>query len=64
MIQQEKQVKKLELTTVRSVCVAEAKESRVVKMSKVNETLQHINTDLNYVGQDELNADENIINFQ
>lgn len=33
-------------------------------MSKVNETLQHINTDLNYVGQDELNADENIINFQ
>ena len=30
----------------------------------MNETLQHINTDLNYVGQDELNADENIINFQ
>ena len=36
----------------------------LVKMIKVNEVLQHINTDLNYVGQDELNADESIINFQ
>ena len=39
-------------------------DEELVRMSKVNETLQHINTDLNYVGQDELNADENIINFQ
>ena len=36
----------------------------LVKMSKVTETLQHINTDLNYVGQEKLNADESIINFQ
>ncbi len=39
-------------------------DEELVKMSKVNETLQHINTDLNYVGQEELNADESIINFQ
>ncbi len=39
-------------------------DEELVKMSKVNETLLHINTDLNYVGQDELNADESIINFQ
>ena len=39
-------------------------DEELVRMSKVNETLQHINTDPNYVGQDELNADENIINFQ
>lgn len=39
-------------------------DEELVKMSKVNEALQHINTDLNYVGQDELNADESIINFQ
>lgn len=39
-------------------------DEELVKMSKVNETLQHISTDLNYVGQDELNADESIINFQ
>lgn len=39
-------------------------DEELVRMSKVNETLQHINTDLNYVRQDELNADENIINFQ
>ena len=39
-------------------------DEELVKMSKVTETLQHINTDLNYVGQEELDADENIINFQ
>ena len=39
-------------------------DEELVKMSKVTETLQHINTDLNYVGQEELNADESIINFQ
>lgn len=33
-------------------------------MSKVNEVLQHITTDLTYVSQDALNADENIVNFQ
>lgn len=31
-------------------------DEELVRMSKVNETLQHITTDLNYVGQDELNA--------
>ncbi|MCD8009053.1 MAG: phage/plasmid primase, P4 family [Clostridiales bacterium] len=39
-------------------------DEELVRMSKVNETLQHITTDLNYVGQDELNANENLINFQ
>ena len=39
-------------------------DGELVRMSKVNETLQHITTDLNYVGQDELNANENLINFQ
>lgn len=33
-------------------------------MSKVNEVLQHITTDLTYVSQDDLNTDEDIINFQ
>lgn len=33
-------------------------------MSKVNEVLLHITTDLTYVSQDSLNADEDIINFQ
>ncbi len=33
-------------------------------MSKVNEVLQHITTDLNYVCQDELDANENLINFR
>ncbi len=36
----------------------------LVKMSKVNEVLQMINTDLDYVTQDQLDADESIINFQ
>ena len=35
----------------------------LVKMSKVTEALQHITTDLNYVSQDELDANENLINF-
>ncbi len=39
-------------------------DEELVRMSKVNETLQHITTDLNYVGQDELNANESLINFQ
>ena len=39
-------------------------DEEMVKMSKVNETLQHITTDLNYVGQDELDANENLINFK
>lgn len=33
-------------------------------MSTVNEALQHTLTDLNYIRQDELDADEGIINFQ
>ena len=39
-------------------------DEELVKMSKVNEALQHITTDLNYVGQDELDANENLINFK
>ena len=36
-------------------------DEELVKMSKVNEVLQHITTDLTYVSQDDLNADEDII---
>ena len=39
-------------------------DEELVSMRKVSETLQHINTDLNYISQDDLNADETIINFQ
>ncbi|MCD7723958.1 MAG: phage/plasmid primase, P4 family [Clostridiales bacterium] len=39
-------------------------DEELVKMSKVNETFQHITSDLNYVSQDELNADETLINFK
>lgn len=39
-------------------------DEELVKMGKVNEALQHIITDLDYIGQDELNADETIINFK
>ena len=39
-------------------------DEEMVKMSKVNEVLQHITTDLNYVGQNELDANENLINFK
>ena len=39
-------------------------DEELVSMWKVSETLQHISTDLNYIGQDELNADEAIINFE
>lgn len=39
-------------------------DEELVNMSKVNQALQHITTDLNYVGQDALNANENLINFQ
>ena len=35
----------------------------LVKMCQVSETLHHLNTDLNYVRQDELNANESLINF-
>lgn len=37
-------------------------DETLVKMSTVNEVFQLITTDLNYVSQDELNADENLIN--
>ena len=39
-------------------------DEELVKMSQVTETLQHILTDLTYVSQDELNADETLINFK
>jgi len=39
-------------------------DEELVKMGQVTEALNHIVTDLNYVGQDELNADENVINFE
>lgn len=39
-------------------------DEEMVKMSKVNEALQHITTDLNYVGQDELDDNEHLINFK
>lgn len=38
--------------------------AELVKIGQVNETYQHITTDLSYVGQDELNSDEAIINFK
>lgn len=38
-------------------------DEELVKMGKVSETLQHITTDLNYVTQEELNANEDLINF-
>lgn len=39
-------------------------DEELVSMGKVSEALSHINTDLNYVAMDELNAREDIINFQ
>ena len=39
-------------------------DEEMVKMSKITETMQHITSDLNYLGQDDLNADESVINFQ
>lgn len=39
-------------------------DEELVKMSKVNEAYQHIVTDLSYIGQDDLNADEDIISFR
>lgn len=44
-------------------CIADYDEE-LVKMSKVAEALQHITTDLNYVSQDKLDTDENLINFK
>ena len=44
-------------------CIADYDEE-LVKMSKVAEALQHITTDLNYVSQEKLDADENLINFK
>lgn len=38
-------------------------DEELVIMGKVSETLQHISTDLNYVSQEELNANEDLINF-
>lgn len=38
-------------------------DEELVSMGKVNESYNQITTDLNYVSQDTLNADESIINF-
>ena len=38
-------------------------DEELVKMSKVTECFQHITTDLNYIAQDDLDADETVINF-
>ena len=39
-------------------------DEELIKMSKVNEVLKQITTDLRYIGQDELNANETLINFK
>ncbi|WP_315507602.1 phage/plasmid primase, P4 family [Pyramidobacter piscolens] len=39
-------------------------DPEIVKIGQVSEAYQHIITDLNYVGQDELNADETLVNFK
>ncbi len=39
-------------------------DEEMVKMGKVGEALQHISTDLNYVSHDDLDANEDLINFQ
>ena len=38
-------------------------DEELVKMGQVAEALNHITTDLNYVSQDDLNADEDLINM-
>ena len=39
-------------------------DEELIKMSKVTEVLKQITTDLRYIGQDELNANETLINFK
>lgn len=39
-------------------------DEELVKMGQVSEALNHITTDLNYVTQDDLNGDEDLINFR
>ena len=39
-------------------------DAELVKMSKVNEAFQDISTDLTYICQDDLNTDEDLINFK
>lgn len=39
-------------------------DEELVNMSKVSQALQHITTDLNYISQSDLNANEELINFQ
>ena len=39
-------------------------DAELVKMGQINEVYQHIMTDLDYSTQDELNADETLINFK
>ena len=39
-------------------------DEELVKIGQIGEALNHITTDLNYVTQDELNGDEDMINFR
>ena len=39
-------------------------DPELVKMRNINEAYQQIITDLNYIGQEDLNADETLINFK
>ena len=39
-------------------------DEELVKIGQVTETLNHITTDLNYVSQDDLNGNEDLINFK
>lgn len=39
-------------------------DEELVNMRQVAGVLEHLSTDLNYIRQDELNADESVINFQ
>ena len=39
-------------------------DPELVKINQINEAFQHIITDRNYIGQDDLNSREDIINFR
>ena len=39
-------------------------DEELVKINQISETLNHITTDLNYVSQDDLNGNEDLINFK
>ena len=63
----EKGVYKLYAADMFKGCIkrfVEKYDAELVNMGQINEVYQHIMTDLTYVGQDELNADETLINFK